>query len=42
MRGKLPDLVDNLPEINNKACKTCMERKSIKSECKFIGFKMTD
>ena len=39
MQSKLSDLVDNLSEINNKNCKTCMERKSIKSECDFIEFK---
>ena len=39
MQSKLSDLVDNLSEINNKDCKTCMERKNIKSECEFIGFK---
>ena len=39
MQSKLSDLVDNLSEINNKDCKTCMERKNIKSECDFIGFK---
>ena len=39
MRSKLSDLVDNLSEINNKDCKTCMERKNIKSECEFIGSK---
>ena len=39
MSSKLSDLVDNLSEINNKDCKTCMERKNIKSECEFIGFK---
>ena len=39
MRSKLSDLVDNLSEINNKDCKTCMERKNIKSECEFIGLK---
>ena len=38
MQSKLSDLVDNLSEINNKDCKTCIERK-IKSECDFIGFK---
>ena len=42
MRSKLSDLVDNLSEINNKDCKTCMERKNIKSECDFIGFKIID
>ena len=39
MWSKLSDLVDNLSEINNKDCKTCMERKNIKSECEFIGLK---
>ena len=39
MPNKLSDLVDNLSEINNKDCKTCMERKNIKSECEFIVFK---
>ena len=39
MQKKLLDLVDNLSEINNKDCKTCMERKNIKSEYDFIGFK---
>ena len=39
MRSKLSDLNDNLSEINNKDCKTCIERKNIKSECEFIGFK---
>ena len=39
MPGKLSNLVDNLSEINNKDCKTCMERKNIKSECDFIGIK---
>ena len=28
-----------MSEINNKDCKKCTERKNIKSECKFIGFK---
>ena len=28
MQSKLSDLVDNLSEINNKDCKTCMERKN--------------
>ena len=40
MPSKLSNLVDNLSEINNKDCKTCMERKNIKSECEFIGFKI--
>ena len=29
MQSKLSNLVDNLSEINNKDCKTCMERKNI-------------
>ena len=39
MESKLSDLVDNLSGINNKECKSCMERKKIKSECDFIGFR---
>ena len=39
MPSKSSELVDNLSEINNKDCKTCIERKNIKSECKFIGLK---
>ena len=39
MPSKLSDLVDNLSEIINKDCKTCMERKNIKSKCEFIGVK---
>ena len=39
MPSKLSNLVDNLSEINNKDCKTCMERKNIKSESEFIGLK---
>ena len=39
MQSKLSDLVDNLSEIYKKECKACMERKNIKSECNFIGFK---
>ena len=31
MPSKLSDLVDNLSEINIKDCKTCIERKNIKS-----------
>ena len=38
MQNNLSDLVDNLSEINDKDCKTWMERKYIKSECEFIGF----
>ena len=39
MQSTLSDLVDNLSEIDNKDCKKCMERKKIRSECEFIGFK---
>ena len=39
MESKISDLVDNLSGINNKECKSCMERKKIKSECDFIGFR---
>ena len=42
MQSRLSDLVDNLSEINNKDCKTCMERKNTKSECDFIGLKSID
>ena len=35
MSSKLSNLVDNLSEINNKNCKTCMERKNIKSKREF-------
>ena len=39
MPSTLSDLVDNLSEINNKDCKTCIERQNIKSKCECIGFK---
>ena len=39
MPSKLSNLVDRLSETNNKDWKTCIERKNIKSECKFIGLK---
>ena len=39
MSTSLLDLVNNLSEIKNKYCKTCMERKNIKSRCDFIEFK---
>ena len=39
MPSKLTNLVDYLSEINNKYCKTCIERKNIKLECEFIGLK---
>ena len=42
MPSKLSDLIDNLSEINNKDCKTCIERKNIKSECEFIWLNIID
>ena len=39
MSHKLSNLVDDLSEINNKDCKTCVKRKNIKSERDFMGFK---
>ena len=39
MADKLSNLVDNLSEIYKKECNARMERKKIKSECDFIGFK---
>ena len=39
MQSKLSDLVDNLSEINNIGCKTCMENKNVKLKCEFIGLK---
>ena len=39
MQSTLSDLIDKLSEINNKDCIKCMERKKIRSECEFIGFK---
>ena len=39
MQIKWSNLVDNLSEINNKNCKTYIERKNIKSECELIDFK---
>ena len=29
IQSKLSDLADNLPEINNKDCKKCIERKKL-------------
>ena len=40
MSTSLSNLVDNLSGINDKECKSCMERKKkIKSKCDFVGFK---
>ena len=39
MQNKLSNLVDNLSGIFNKQSKSCIERKKIKSECDYIGFR---
>ena len=39
MSASLSSLIDKLSEINEKECKTCIERNNIKSEWKFIEFK---
>ena len=39
MQSKLSGIADNLSEINNKDCKKFEERKKIKSNCEFIGFR---
>ena len=33
------DLVDNLKKFFNKECKSCRERKNVKLECNYIGFR---
>ena len=33
------NLVDNLSGVYDKECKKCMERKKIRLNCEFIGFK---
>ena len=42
MQSKLPDLVDNLSEINNKNCKTCMERKISNQNVILLRLKIID
>ena len=39
MSTSLSNLVDNLSRIHDKECKKWMERKSIRLNCEFIGFK---
>ena len=39
MSTSLSSLVDDLPDIHKKDCKSCKERKKIVSECSFIGVK---
>ena len=38
MSTSLSNLVDNL-SVHDKECKKCMERKKIRLNCEFIGFK---
>ena len=42
MAGKLSDHVDNLSEINNKDCKTCMEGKISNQNVILLGLKIID
>ena len=39
MQSSLSNLVDNLSGVYDKECKKCMERKKIRLNCEFIGFK---
>ena len=39
MQSSLSKLVDNLSEVYDKECKKCRERKKIKVNCEFVGFK---
>ena len=39
MQTSLSNLVDNLSGVYDKECKKCMDRKKIRLNCKFIGFK---
>ena len=39
MSASLSNLVDNLSVVYDKGCKKCMERKKIRLNCEFIGFK---
>ena len=39
MSTSLSNLVNNLSGIYDKECKKCMERKKIRLNCEFIGFK---
>ena len=42
MPSKLSDLVDNLSEINNKDCKTCLEKKRSDQNVNLLGSKIID
>ena len=39
MQSSLSNLVDNLSGVYDKECKKCRERKKIKVNCEFVGFK---
>ena len=39
MSISLSNLVDNLSGVYDKECQKCMERKKIRLNCEFIGFK---
>ena len=39
MLTSLSNLVDNIFGVYNKECKKCMERKKIRLNCEFVGFK---
>ena len=39
MSTLLSNLVDNLPGVYDKVFKKCMERKEIRLNCEFVGFK---
>ena len=39
MQTSLPNLVGNLSGVYDKECKKCVERKKIKLNCEFVGFK---
>ena len=42
MSTSLPNLVDNLSEINNKHCKTCMAEKILNQNVIFLNLKIID
>ena len=39
MKPSLLSIANSICQIKKKECKTCMERKNIKSECDLIGIK---
>ena len=42
MSSNLSNLVDNLSEINNKDCKTCMEREILNQNVNLLGLKIIE